>query len=146
MALWLHVLFSDPPIRPKILLGAPSSQMGEINTHNSLMTYPINPKKIIFWISLRILHKISVTAKKLITCFKVDLLFWLIYTYVAALMANLHTHTHHHLSLAILLSPNRSCCCTSPTRRHPSTPPSPAPSTASPSGRTLQPLKPALFQ
>jgi len=27
--------------------------------------------KVIFWISLRILHQISVTAKKLITCFKV---------------------------------------------------------------------------
>ena len=26
--------------------------------------------KVIFWISLRILHQISVTAKKLITCFK----------------------------------------------------------------------------
>ena len=28
--------------------------------------------KVIFWISLRILHQISVTAKKLITCFKIS--------------------------------------------------------------------------
>ena len=44
--------------------------MGEINAHNSLMTYPMDPKKIIFRISLMILHEISVTAKKLMRCFK----------------------------------------------------------------------------
>ena len=44
VALWLHMLFSDPPIRPKILLGAPTSQMGEINAHKSLMTYPKDQK------------------------------------------------------------------------------------------------------
>ena len=44
VALWLHMLFSDPPIRPKILFGAPSSQIGEIKAHNSLMTYPKDKK------------------------------------------------------------------------------------------------------
>ena len=45
------------PSRPEILLGAPSGEMGEINAQNSLITYPIDPKKIIFWISLRVLHE-----------------------------------------------------------------------------------------